>query len=61
VPTPLRHNRDFVLLQIGQVLSNLGTELTLIAYPLLILSLTHSPAKAGLVGFARFVPYTSSS
>jgi fucose permease len=57
VPTPLRHNRDFVLLEIGQVLSNLGTELTLIAYPLLILSLTHSPAKAGLVGFARFVPY----
>jgi hypothetical protein len=25
VPTPLRRNRDFVLLQLGQVFSNLGT------------------------------------
>jgi MFS family permease len=57
VPTPLRRNRDFVLLQLGQVFSNLGTELTLIAYPLLVLSLTHSPAKAGIAGFARFLPY----
>jgi MFS family permease len=53
---PLRRNRDFVLLQSGQLLSNLGTQLTVIAYPLLVLALTGSPAKAGLVGFARFLP-----
>ena len=53
---PLRHNRDFVLLQAGQLLSNLGTASTTIAYPLLVLALTHSPAKAGVVGFARAAP-----
>ena len=55
-PVPLRRNRDFVLLQSGQLLSNLGTQLTVIAYPLLVLALTGSPAKAGFVGFARFLP-----
>jgi MFS family permease len=55
--TPLRRNRDFVLLQLGQALSTAGTESTAIAYPLLVLSLTHSPAKAGLVGFTRILPY----
>ncbi len=55
--TPLRRNRDFVLLQAGQLLSTAGTESTAIAYPLLVLALTHSPAKAGIVGFARFLPY----
>ena len=54
---PLRRNRDFVLLQAGQLLSSIGTESTTIAYPLLVLALTHSPAKVGLVTFARIVPY----
>jgi len=50
---PLRRNRDFVLFQGGQLLSNFGTQSTQIAYPLLVLALTHSPAKAGIVAFAR--------
>jgi MFS family permease len=54
---PLRKNRDFLLLQSGQVLSTIGTESTAIAYPLLVLTVTHSPAKAGVVGFARIVPW----
>src|ERR1700740_3386367 len=53
---PLRRNRDFVLLQAGQLLSNAGTQSTQIAYPLLVLALTHSPAKAGVVAFARALP-----
>ena len=56
-PVPLRRNRDFVLLQIGQALSTTGSESTQIAFPLLVLALTGSPAKAGIVGFARFLPY----
>ena len=56
-PTPLRHNRDFVLLQSGQALSTIGTAASQIAYPLLVLALTHSPARAGVVGFANIVPY----
>ena len=53
---PLRRNRDFMLLQIGQLLSNAGTQLTAIAYPLLVLALTGSAAKAGVVAFARTLP-----
>jgi hypothetical protein len=53
---PLRRNRDFVLLQIGQLLSSAGTSSTSIAFPLLVLAVTHSPAKAGVVAFARSVP-----
>lgn len=56
-PVPLRKNRDFLLLQSGQVLSTIGSESTAIAYPLLVLAVTHSPAKAGIVGFARILPW----
>jgi MFS family permease len=54
---PLRRNRDFVLLQSGQTLSTIGSESAALAYPLLVLALTHSPAQAGIVGFARIVPW----
>jgi MFS family permease len=54
---PLRQNRDYVLLQVGQGLSTLGSESTQIAYPLLVLALTHSPERAGIVAFMRFFPY----
>jgi len=50
---PLRRNRDFLLLQAGQLLSASGTQVASIAYPLLVLSLTGSATKAGIVGFAR--------
>ncbi|HEV3463583.1 MAG TPA: MFS transporter [Actinomycetota bacterium] len=50
---PLRRNRDFLLLQAGQLLSGVGTQSGLIAYPLLVLSLTGSAAQAGVVSFAR--------
>src|SRR6266511_590762 len=54
--TPLRRNRDFVLFQTGQLLSAVGTAMGSIAYPLLTLAVTHSPAKTGLVSFAQFLP-----
>ena len=40
----------------GQLLSTAGSSLSTIAYPLLVLALTHSPAQAGLVSFARAPP-----
>ena len=55
--TPLRRNRDFLLLQAGQLLSSAGSEAATIAYPLLVLALTGSPARAGVVTFARTLPY----
>ncbi len=54
--TPLRHNREFALLWSGQAISQLGSQISLVAYPLLALAVTGSPAKAGLVAFARNVP-----
>jgi MFS family permease len=52
----LSRNRDFVLFQAGQLLSATGSSLSTIAYPLLVLALTGSPAQAGLVSFARLLP-----
>ncbi|HZN22374.1 MAG TPA: MFS transporter [Gaiellaceae bacterium] len=55
IASPLRRNRDFVLLQTGLLLSSAGSQMTAIAYPLLVLALTGSPAKAGVVAFVRFL------
>jgi MFS family permease len=57
--TPLWRNRDFVVLLTGELLSGFGSALTSIAYPLLVLALTHSPAKAGAVAFVRLLPYAA--
>ena len=57
IAVPLRRNRDFVLLQIGQLLSSVGTQTTSIAYPLLVLGVTHSAAKTGIVAFVRSLPF----
>ena len=54
---PLRRNRDFVLLQSGQMLSTIGSAASQLAYPLLVLALTNSAGRAGVVGFANIVPY----
>ena len=54
---PLRRNRDFQLLWAGEAVSVLGSRVSAIAYPLLVLALTDSPAKAGIVGFAGTIPY----
>jgi MFS family permease len=54
---PLWRNRDYVLLWGGQVVSAAGSRVSLVAFPLLLLSLTGSPAQAGLVAALRGVPY----
>ena len=54
-PVALRRNRDFNLLWSGQAVSALGNELSEIGYPLLVLALTGSAARAGLVGSAELV------
>jgi MFS family permease len=55
-PPPLSRNREFILLWVGQALSQFGSRISWIAYPLLTLELTGSAAKAGLVAFANTVP-----
>lgn len=55
--TALRRNRDYTLLWVGLAVSTLGSRASTAAYPLLVLSMTGSPADAGLVGFAATLPY----
>ena len=57
VAPTLRSNRDYVLLWVGQTLSLIGSGSAWVAYPLLVLSLTGSAAKAGIVSFANWLPY----
>jgi len=54
---PLWKNRDYVLLWSGQTVSIIGTQVSTIAFPLLVLALTNSPIQAGIVGAARTLPY----
>lgn len=55
--TSLWHNRDYLLLLSGQAVSSLGSGISQLAFPLLILALTNSPAQAGFAGAFRTVPY----
>ena len=57
VAVPLRRNRDFLVFWSSQVVSTVGTRITSVAFPLLVLALTGSPAQAGLVGFAQTLPF----
>src|SRR5579884_3586265 len=54
--TRLRENRDFRLLWGGEALSQLGSQISMVAFPLLVLALTGSAAKAGVVGLAKWLP-----
>jgi MFS family permease len=53
----LWRHRDFMLLWGGQIISVIGSMMSVIALPLLILSLTHSATQAGLVGALYSLPY----
>jgi MFS family permease len=56
-PRSLWRNGDFLLLWSGQTVSVLGTNISVLALPLLVLAVTHSPAQAGLITAARQIPY----
>src|SRR5215475_637367 len=47
-PVPLRRNLQFQTLWLSQTVSSLGSGVADVAYPLAILALTGSPARAGL-------------
>src|SRR5438045_8878527 len=56
-PVPLWRNRDFLLLVSGQAVSSVGSQISLVAFPLLVLALTNSPAQAGLMTALRGLPF----
>jgi MFS family permease len=58
-PPSLWRNRDYLLLWGGQIVSAVGSRVSLVAFPLLLYFLTHSLAQAGLVAALRGVPYAA--
>src|SRR5262249_33724883 len=52
---PLHRNRDLVLWWAGSMVSGLGTGISSIAFPLLVLGATGSAAKAALVGVGSYL------
>ena len=52
----LRRRRDFRLLMIGQVISLIGSTITVVAIPFQVYELTGSTLLVGLIGLAEFVP-----
>lgn len=54
--SPLRRYRDFRLLFLGQLVSNLGSMITYVATPYQIYELTHSNLMVGLLGTVQLVP-----
>ncbi|HZS76421.1 MAG TPA: MFS transporter [Ktedonobacteraceae bacterium] len=53
----LWRNRDYLLLTGGQMVSNLGSQVSHLAFPLFVLAVTGSPAQAGFVGALHVLPY----
>jgi len=56
-PRALWRHTDFLLLWSGQAVSTLGSSVSRLALPLLVLALTQSPAQAGLVAALQAAPY----
>lgn len=55
-PKSLWRNRDYLLLWSGQALSDIGGAISELAFPLLVLAVTHSAAQAGFAAALRALP-----
>jgi MFS family permease len=60
-PAPLRESREFRLLFIGQLVSTLGSQLTVVAIPFQIYEETHSSFQVGAISVAQLVPLVVGS
>ena len=56
-PPSLWRNKAYLLLWGGQTISNVGSGVSQIAYPLLVLAITHSVVQAGLISAVRALSY----
>src|SRR3984957_1707122 len=59
--TPLRESRDFRLLFTGQLISMLGTQLTVVAIPYQVYQLTHSSLQVGAISLAQLLPFIAGA
>jgi predicted MFS family arabinose efflux permease len=58
---PLRDSRNFRYLFIGQLISLVGRQITVVAVPYQIYVLSHSSLAVGLLGLVQLVPYVAFS
>ena len=58
---PLRESREFRLLFGGLMVSMLGNQLTTVAIPFQVFSMTHSSLQVGLVSLAQLIPLVVGS
>ena len=59
--TPLRESRDFRLLFNGQLISMLGTQLTVVAIPYQVFHITHSSLQVGAISLAQLFPFIAGA
>ena len=59
--TPLRESRDFRLLFIGQLISMLGSQLTVVAIPYQVFEMTHSSLQVGAISLAQLFPFIAGA
>ncbi len=56
LPVSLWRQRDYLLFWSGQTISSIGGNVSLLAFPLLLLAITGSPLAAGIAGMLRRLP-----
>ncbi|GHO94339.1 MFS transporter [Reticulibacter mediterranei] len=56
LPVSLWRQRDYLLFWSGQTISSIGGNISLVAFPLLLLTVTGSPLAAGIAGMLRRLP-----
>lgn len=59
--SPLRTNRQFRLLWIGETVSDLGSRITMVAVPFQVFAITRSTLAVGLLALCELVPLLSLS
>src|ERR1039458_583408 len=60
-PAPLRESRDFRLLFVGQLVSTIGSQLTVVAIPFQVYAQTRSSFQVGAISMAQLVPLVVGS
>ena len=59
--TPLRRSRDYRLLWFGELISETGRQITVVAVYIQVFRLTGSPGAVGIVGLVQLVPLVLTS
>ncbi len=59
--TPLRQSHDFRLLWLGELVSTMGRQITVVALPFQVFLLTRSPLAVGMIGLVEVVPLIAAT